>query len=307
MITKIEIQDLNGILYDISYNMLKFSTFSSGKATSLEFKILTQSFEIQEGFSVALYLFDEIYFKGTIFEYSKEFDHISVIAYDNLIYFKSKDTLIVKNKTANTVISEICAKLNLTAGEFSNTEYYLPYCLYENTSYFDIFNDILLNTSNISSNYYKIYDNLGEIFLKPINFNTKLLEIDISLLLSYCERSSSQNIYNTVHIYQISATGNISSYYAYDYESIKTLGKIQKSLNVDRNLTSAQCNLIAKNTLIECEKAIFSYEIQIIATEIINIYDILLINDVKYRVISSILNINGNSETYTLSLEKELI
>lgn len=304
MITKIIFENFNGDCYELPHNILKLSVFSSSKASSLEVNIISNSLEVAQGDKISLYIDENLHFLGKIFSFSKNYDTISLIAYDSLIYFKAHDTFIVKNKTASTVLSEICSKIGVSTGEITNTGYVLSYNLFENMSYFDIIDSILQSTRSVSSVSYLLYDKLGSICLIAQNSSYNTIEIDENFLLSTYEEDCANNVYNCIHVYQISSSGSLSSYYAYDNSSISTLGKLQKNINVDRNLTVAQCNLIANNTLSEYKNSTFYIEIEVIALEIITIFDIIVLNLEKYCILEIILNITPTKETYTLTLEK---
>ncbi|MFI3227910.1 MAG: hypothetical protein R3Y09_10975 [Clostridia bacterium] len=304
MITKITLTDSYGNIYELPHKNLKLSAYAFSKATSLEISVVSRDLFVEQGNTLSLYINGNLYFLGKIFEFSSDYNEISITAYDNLLYFKSKDTILVKNTTASTLLKEVCAKIGLHTGSIIDTSYCLPYTLYENTSYFDIFSSILDSTSQISAKNYVLSDKLGYITLVEQNCYSKTIEVDEKFLLSTYSHTSAQDTCNVVHVYQISETGEISSFYAYNEQSISKIGKIQKSLNVDRNLSTAQCNLIAQNTLQENENTSFYLEISIIALEIVNIYDILQMNGGYYQVLESILNISGSSETYSLLLER---
>lgn len=304
MITKIVLKDSHKNLYTLPHNILKLSCYAVGKSTSLEFSVVSRDLYLTQGNEVFLYIDDILHFSGTIFAFSKDYNTISAIAYDNLIYLKSKDTLLIKNSTASEVISDICSKIGVTAGKIADTSYVLPYNLFENTSYFDIVNKILSDSKQISGNTYFLTAKNGSIDLINRASDFNIVQIDENALISTYQETSSQDIYNAIHVYQVSESGIITSFYAYDNNSISILGKFQKSINVDRNLSVAQCNLIAQNYLTECEKSTFSMQIDVISFKIINIYDIILLNSQKFYVLESILNISASSEIYTLTLEK---
>lgn len=306
MITKVILKETNGNLYEIPHNILKYSRFASSKATSLEITMVSRDIYIKNGYQIMLYIDENLHFLGTIFNFSRNYDTVSITAYDNLMYFKSKDTFILKNITATQCVKEICSKIGVEYGEIYSTGYVLPYNFFENTPYFDIIESILSDTKQVSGENFVLYDDLGKICLTRKDENNKVYVVTDEILLENYFESSSNDIFNSVLVYQTDIWGNITKYYAKNDASISLLGQIQKTLNVDRNLTSAQCNLIAKNLLLEGENTTFTMQIDIIALEILNIYDILIINDVKYRIIELFLGINANNNIYTLTLEREV-
>ncbi|MFI3114539.1 MAG: hypothetical protein R3Y12_00185 [Clostridia bacterium] len=306
MITKITLKDFNEYLYELPHNILKISAYAKGKATALEFNVISSELKLVGGEEINMYIDGNLHFSGKIFDFSKSFDTISIMAYDNLIYFKSKDTILIKNDSASTIIKQICSKIGVNSGEISSTGYVLPYVLYENMTYFDIVNAILDSSFQVSGVKYYMSDDNGSICLNPQKNNNRIVNIDDSVLISITDDSFLANIYNAIHVYQISTSGTVLSYYAYDNSLILQLGKIQKSVNVDRNLTVAQCNLIAQNMLLDSTQAIFCLQIEIIALFTIKIFDIIVINGERYYVVESVLTINSSKEVYLLTLEKEV-
>lgn len=302
MITSLVYTDDLGREYDLPHNNLKLCSFFKNKASSLDVSVVDSSFYPSNGNKISFFIENELVFTGKIFSHTKSYDIVTFTAFDNLFYFKSSDTIIFKSMTASQILNQICIKNNLSTTDIAYTSYVLPYHFYENMSYFEILDDVLSNTSLISGVDFQIFDKNGDISLKTCDFNTINFEITDDILIDIFKSTDISNLYNNVHVYQIKKNGYISNFYAKNSKSIEDIGVITKTLKVDRELTTAQCNLIAQNTLLQGDINLFSIEIEIIATNKICVGDVLLMNKIKYYVFSQILNISPEQDTYTLTL-----
>lgn len=116
-------------------------------------------------------------FYGFVFEKKRtsEGPEIDVVAYDQLRYFKNKDTYIAESISASELLQRIAGDFNLNLGSIEDTGYQIPLVEEDNQSLFDIVNNALDETVLKTGNLFILYDDVGKITLK----NASSMEIDL--------------------------------------------------------------------------------------------------------------------------------
>lgn len=141
----------------------------SGVAGCLKFDLLGDEIEFTEGDAVKFVVGDVDLFLGFIFSLNYGKDKvISITAYDQLRYFKNKDTYLYSNKTASQLLCEITQDFNCTLGEIEDTGYIIPYRIEDNNTLFDIVQTGLDLTFENTMQQYILYDDCGKLSLKNI-------------------------------------------------------------------------------------------------------------------------------------------
>lgn len=148
---------------------VNLSLYKSGVAGCLKFDLLGDDIEFTEGDAVKFVVDDTDLFLGFIFSlnYSKN-KVISITAYDQLRYFKNKDTYLYSNKTASELLCEIAQDFNCNVGEIEDTGYIIPYRIEDNNTLFDIVQTGLDLTFENTNQQYILYDDCGKLSLKNI-------------------------------------------------------------------------------------------------------------------------------------------
>lgn len=203
----------------------------------LKFKVLkTDDLNFQEGNAVRFTKDDDKIFYGYIFTKKRDKENIiSVTAYDQLRYFKAKDTYCYTNKTATEVLQMLTSDFNLKVGNLDNTSYKIASRIEKDKTLFDIMGNILDITMQNTGNLYTLYDDFGSLTLKNIS-NMKLdivLDDETSDDLDYTS-SIDENTYNKIKLtYDNSKTGKREIYISQDSNNIANWGILQYYESID--------------------------------------------------------------------------
>ena len=95
--------------------------------------------EITEGGIVTLTEDGTGLFYGYVFKHSRtESEEVSVTAYDQMRYLKSKDTYVFTGQTADQITTQICADFGIKVGALEPTGYVIPSMVEDGQTLFDI-------------------------------------------------------------------------------------------------------------------------------------------------------------------------
>ncbi len=112
---------------------------------------------------------DEVFF-GFVFKQQRDREQrISVTAYDQLRYFKNKDTIVYEGKTADALIRMVAADYAMNVGTLENTNYVIESRVEENTSLFEMFQNALDLTLTNTGEMFVLYDEFGKLTLKHLS------------------------------------------------------------------------------------------------------------------------------------------
>ena len=229
----IELYIMNGgVIYQPAVlDGMKWSTERKGTPGKLTFTVVVdENLNIQEGNAVKLIVDGVNCFFGFIFKKQRQDKRkISVTAYDQLRYFKNKDTYQYKEKTASTLLKMICEDFTLTYGDIEDTEYVIPYRNDADKTLFDIMQNALDSTMLNTNKLYVLYDDFGEITLKNIASMKVPLIIDEETGQSFNYTSSiDEQTYNQVKLYYNNdKTGKRDNYLIRDNANIDAWGVLQ--------------------------------------------------------------------------------
>ena len=121
----------------------------------------------QEGSVVRLTVDDTIIFKGFVFEKSRDREqHIKVVAYDQLRYFKNKDTFKIKSQKASEFLKFVTEAFLLKPGDIEDTGFVIENHLADNKTIFDAVQDALDLTLINTGRMYVLFDDAGKICLR---------------------------------------------------------------------------------------------------------------------------------------------
>lgn len=141
-------------------------TGQPGKLTFSCVKTAPLSFE--EGDAVLLSVNNKPFFKGFVFTKERsgqEKNIIKVTCYDQLYYFKNKETYVIENKTASAVLRMVCADFGLKTGVIEPTGYVIKSQVEDNSALFDIVENSLDTTRKSTGKRFTLFDNAGKIEL----------------------------------------------------------------------------------------------------------------------------------------------
>lgn len=197
----------------------------------LTFKVLKDDIlEITEGDAVRLKINGANIFYGFIFKMQRDREQIiTVTAYDQLRYFKNKDTYVYENKTAGEVIKMITADFNMQTGNIENTGFKIASRVEENTTLFDIIQNALDLTLENKKTMYVMFDDFGKIALKSLSSMELNVLIDEETGENFDYTSSiDDKTYNQVKLtYDDDETGKREVYIAKSTKNINQWGVLQ--------------------------------------------------------------------------------
>ena len=200
-------------------------------AGELKFKVLKDNvMDFKEGDQVTFYRNNVPIFKGYVFSKERHKNSpITVLCYDQLRYFKNKDTYTYSNITASGLLKMIASDYNLTTGDIANTAYVLPPRIEDNSTLLDIMYNALESTEKYNRQKYVLYDDFGSLSLKNIaNLAVNIL-IDSETGENYKYSSSiDDQTYNKIKlVYDNKNTGQRDVYIAQDSSKMNEWGMLQ--------------------------------------------------------------------------------
>ena len=225
------IQNEDIIYLPLVEDSIIWKTERKGYAGQLDFKVLDDgNIKIEEGNAVRFKVGDNQIFYGFIFilKHDKE-NIISVTAYDQLRYFKNKDTYVYTNKTASEFIRMIADDFELRCGEIEDTGFKIQSRVEENTTLFDMVQNALDITLENKKEMYVLYDEFGKLTLKNISSMTLDILIDEETAEN-CDYTSSidSNTYNKIKLtFDNDKTGKRDIYISQDGDNINRWGILQ--------------------------------------------------------------------------------
>lgn len=148
-----------------------WSTTRRGAAGKLTFSVMRNSeFELSEGNMVTLSMDGKNVFRGYIFSMNRDKEGIvAVTAYDQLRYFKNRDTYVYSGKSAAQILKMLADDMGMETGEITDTRYVIPSRVEDNETLFDIVENALDLTLQNTGEMFVMYDDCGKISLKSVS------------------------------------------------------------------------------------------------------------------------------------------
>lgn len=238
------IQNGEILYYPIVLEGITWETERKGSPGKLTFKVQKDTIlNIEEGNAIRLKKDGKNVFYGFIFNMKTDKDkQYNITAYDQLRYFKNKDTYYYVNKKANEMIKELAVIFNLNAGRLDDTGYIIPKRLEEDKTLFDMVQNALDLTLQNKKKMYVLYDDFGKLTLKDIE-NMKLdILIDEEVAENYSyTRSIDSSTYNQIKLtYDNEDTGKRDVYMSKDTGNINKWGLLQYLEKIDDSVTNPQ-------------------------------------------------------------------
>lgn len=221
---------------------------SPGKISfSLVLSMLSKDdIKISEGDTVEFYFNKNSMFKGYIFTTNPTTDgRIGITAYDQLRYFKNKDTYVYSNKKASDVLKMIAVDNKLKTGIIEDTNYVISSRTEDNQSFFDIIITAIELTLVAIKNMYVLYDDFGKITLKNVlNMKTNLMVTDDETLMDFDYKTDiDSDTYNQVKLYKDNKdSGKREIFMARDSSNINKWGLLQLYEKAEDYMNEAQIN-----------------------------------------------------------------
>lgn len=209
-----------------------------GQPGRLMFEVVkTASLEFEEGDAVRFSVNGKPFFYGFIFDKSRSGSTpkvVKITVYDQLYYFKNKDTYVYKNKTASALIRMMAEDFRLNLGVIEDTKHPLSRTE-DDSSLFDISQNALDLTMNATGNIYCLYDKVGKLTLTSIGNMKYGLVLDEDTVGDFDYKTSiSENTYNRIKlVYEDSESGKREVFIAQDGSKINKWGMLQFYEKID--------------------------------------------------------------------------
>lgn len=161
-----------GILYAPAVEEgITWQTDRYGSPGELNFTVIRDSvLKIGSGDAVRLTVDGTGVFFGFVFQKApKKGGTMEIKAYDQLRYFKNKDTYVYENKTAGELLQMLCADFNLNAGQIEDTGYKIESRVEDGQTLFDIMQNALDITLLNTGQMYVMFDDFGALALRNIS------------------------------------------------------------------------------------------------------------------------------------------
>jgi 3D (Asp-Asp-Asp) domain-containing protein len=244
------IQNKNGQLQQpMIEGDIVWETTRSGAASSLTFTVVKDdTLNFHEGNPVSFRFNGANVFYGYVFKKSRSDNRlIKVTAYDQLRYFKNKDTISYTNKTYADVLKMLAADYGLKVGTVTDTKYKIPQRIEEGTLF-----DMLGNASDLTiintGKVYVLYDDFGKLCLKPYESLLLPLYIDEDTAQGYSYTSSiDSDVYNRIKLaWDNDETGVREVHVMNNTASQSKWGTLQYYEKLDNALNTADLQTKAK-------------------------------------------------------------
>lgn len=247
--------ETNGEIYEISelVTKVKLSEKFNDGCSKFEFSYINDGLIITNG-SIVSFKFDgENVFKGYVFKVERnEGNEISIIAYDQLRYCKTKDTIVVDKDTVTNVVKKMCNYFNLKIGSLTDTKFILPTSVQDDKTWLDIVYTSISDNLMATGKKYCLRDNFGAIELKDLDELTLDLVLgDESLVYGYSHtKSIDDNYYNQIKLaLDNEKTGVRDIYITKDSNNITKYGLLQYFEVIDKNYNKSQAKNLADTLL----------------------------------------------------------
>lgn len=231
----------NTLYYPIVEEGINLEWDRKGTPGKLKFKVVKDDvLSFQEGDAVKLSVDGTDMFYGFVFTKSKSGQSpylIEVTAYDQLRYFKNKDTYNYTNKKASEVVRMIAEDFRLSVGELDDTEHIIPFRSESDKTLFDIVQNALDETLQAKNKLYVLYDDVGKLTLKNVESMKLNLILDADTIGNYSYSSTIDSMtYNQVKItFENKDTGAHEIFLAKDSANINRWGLLQYTDKVEQS------------------------------------------------------------------------
>ncbi|MBY2486104.1 glucosaminidase domain-containing protein, partial [Clostridioides difficile] len=224
-----------------------------GSPSKLEFTIVMDDIlQFCEGNSVRLYYKGVGIFYGYIFQKKRDKEnHIKIVAYDQLRYFKNKDTYVYSNKTASELVKMLAKDFNLKYNVIEDTKYKISR-IEENKTLFDMILTALDDTLREKKEMYVLYDDFGRLTLKNVA-SMKLDTVMNNDVIEDFDYNSSidSDTYTKIKLVRDNEeTSKRDVYIAQDSAHMRSWGILQMFETVDKNMSEAEikqkCDILLK-------------------------------------------------------------
>ncbi|WP_324730216.1 hydrolase [Lysinibacillus fusiformis] len=208
-----------------------WETHRKGTPGKLTFNVIKDGMlSFHEGDEVIFEYDGHKIFKGFVFTKKRSNNRIiTVTCYDQLRYFKNKDTYVYSKKTAAQVLLMIAKDFKLQIGTVDNTKHIIPSMVEDNQELFTIMENAMSETTLNTKSLYVLYDDFGALNLREARTLKTDLLIDQQSGESFEYTTSiDDNTYNKIKLVRENKnTGKRDVYIAQDGSKINQWGVLQ--------------------------------------------------------------------------------
>ncbi len=216
-----------------------WETTRKGAPGKLTFTVIKdEALGFQEGNAVRFtYDTNKIFFGFVFTKKRTSNDLIDVTCYDQLRYFKNKDTYNYKNKTASELLKMLAEDFQLQTGNVESTGHKLAR-IEDNKTLFDIMQMALDLTLQYTKKLFVLYDDFGKLALQNIHSMKLDLILDEETGEGFDYSSSiDSNTYNKIKlIYEDKKKKKREVYIAQDSKNINDWGVLQHFEKIQGNV-----------------------------------------------------------------------
>lgn len=210
---------------------ITWTTERTGTPGKLEFKVHKDSrLSFTEGNAVSLMVDKKKIFFGYVFKKQRNGDDIiTVTAYDQLRYFKNKDTVVYTGKKAGELLKLLAKQFQLSCGKVADTKYVIPKRIEDNKTLFDIMQNALDQTLLNTGKIYTLYDDFGSLALSDVGdmVTEVLIDKDTCEGVEYASSIDGET-YNQIKLtFENEKTGKRDVYMTKDSQNINNWGVLQ--------------------------------------------------------------------------------
>jgi hypothetical protein len=234
------IQNGSKVYQPVVEDEIHWDTERKGQPGKLTFSVVKDSLiNFQEGNAVSFKADGQKVFYGFVFKKERDKGNtIQVTAYDQLRYFKNKDTYVYSNKSADELIQMIADDFNLRVGSLEQTGFKIASRVEDNKSLFDIVQNALDLTLQGKKKLYVLYDDFGRLALKNIESMKLNLLIDNETAQNFSYTSTIDGeTYNKIKLsFENEKTGKRDIYISQDSANINAWGVLQYFETIDEKV-----------------------------------------------------------------------
>lgn len=237
---EILIQNGNTLFQPAVEDKISIESQRKGSPAKMSFKIVNDGrIQISEGNQVRFKVDGVGVFYGFIFKKQHDKgDLITITAYDQLRYFKNKDTYVYNNMKASGLVKMLAADFRLQVGSLEDTGWVIPSRVEDNKTLFDMVQTALDMTVQYSGKMFVLYDDFGKLMLKNIE-NMKLnllIDQDTAENFDYGSTIDGES-YNRIKLaFDNKETGKREIYIAQDSGNINSWGLLQHFEKIDEKI-----------------------------------------------------------------------
>ena len=213
------------------HNKITIEWTRSLQAGVLRFTVVKDDvINYQEGNPVVLTMDDKPIFKGFVFNKKRNADQqIETTCYDQMRYFKNKDSMQFEDKTYSEYVKMICNDGFMKMGEIEDTKYKIPARTERDKEYFQMLQIAAEMTLSHTGKEYVLYDDAGKLCLKEwahMPTTNTIITYDIAQNFDY--ETSINDTYNRIKVnYVDDLTGETKAYVQEDKKHIDKWGRLQ--------------------------------------------------------------------------------